>query len=302
MGNTQDVEVGPIWSQSHAEEVASNYIQNHPDYEWTGQWNTIRSGEMSTIELKRRESPAMDADDLVRSSSSHGASYSSSNQENSNQSFLPGLLGAVVLGIGAMEGYRRLTESNNLQSNVPNDDTDSDDDQFSSFHTGQINRQAADVVPNVSNSNTPTSRWQNTTSSGVHVEGQNCTEVSELVAMFPETDEILICEMLDNNNYDVDKTKEDLHQLFPDSSNITQGEASASSNSSLPTPTCPVCYETMKPPRRIFQCNNGHLVCEVCKNQPQLRGCPTCRQPIMGRATAMEQFLADLQTCPQNNN
>ena len=28
---------------------------------------------------------------------------------------------------------------------------------------------------------------------------------------------------------------------------------------------CPVCYEVMSPPSRIFQCNNGHLICEDCK-------------------------------------
>ena len=28
---------------------------------------------------------------------------------------------------------------------------------------------------------------------------------------------------------------------------------------------CPVCYEIMAPPSRIFQCNNGHLICEACK-------------------------------------
>ena len=28
---------------------------------------------------------------------------------------------------------------------------------------------------------------------------------------------------------------------------------------------CPVCYEVMAPPSRIFQCNNGHIICEDCK-------------------------------------
>ena len=28
---------------------------------------------------------------------------------------------------------------------------------------------------------------------------------------------------------------------------------------------CPVCYDVMAPPSRIFQCNNGHLICEDCK-------------------------------------
>ena len=59
-------------------------------------------------------------------------------------------------------------------------------------------------------------------------------------------------------------------------------------------PTCPICWESLKPGERIFQCINGHLVCEICKHEPQVKCCPTCRQDIIGRATAMEQLLVDL--------
>jgi len=40
---------------------------------------------------------------------------------------------------------------------------------------------------------------------------------------------------------------------------------------------CPVCYEVMGPPRQIFQCVNGHLICNICKNHPTVRVCPCCR-------------------------
>ena len=43
---------------------------------------------------------------------------------------------------------------------------------------------------------------------------------------------------------------------------------------------CPVCYEVMSPPSRIFQCNNGHLICEECKCHSEIRTCPTCRVPL----------------------
>ena len=33
---------------------------------------------------------------------------------------------------------------------------------------------------------------------------------------------------------------------------------------------CPVCYEVMSPPSRIFQCNNGHLICEECKSHAEV--------------------------------
>ena len=26
---------------------------------------------------------------------------------------------------------------------------------------------------------------------------------------------------------------------------------------------CPVCFEEMRPPRKIYQCGQGHVVCEV---------------------------------------
>ncbi|CAG7729907.1 unnamed protein product [Allacma fusca] len=39
---------------------------------------------------------------------------------------------------------------------------------------------------------------------------------------------------------------------------------------------CPVCFEILAAP--IFQCNNGHLLCEVCI--PELQTCPICRQEL----------------------
>jgi len=318
MGNVQDVEVGPIRNQSHAEEVASEYIRNHPEFEWTGHWNTTRPGEMSVIQVRRREEAgALDIDDLVRS----GVESSLHSLQQSLTTFLDDSLNSVLSsGAGPSASRRqgnstRLTASSSLtsdwdflsptdndQDDDTDDDTDSDNGQYHSFPTAPISPPRAnftDGAMNTMTSDEPTSRRQTTTS----VDAPTCSEVTELVGMFPETDESIICELLENNDYNVDKTIEDLLQLVPDTT-TTQGDKTpnATSNSSLPTPSCPVCYESLKPPKRIFQCTNGHLVCEVCKRQPQLTGCPTCRQPIMGRATAMEQFLADLQSAAQSKN
>ena len=54
MEEAQNVEVGPIWNQRHAEEKAAEYVRNHPGYQWTGHWNTTRPGLMSTIQVRRR--------------------------------------------------------------------------------------------------------------------------------------------------------------------------------------------------------------------------------------------------------
>ena len=45
---------------------------------------------------------------------------------------------------------------------------------------------------------------------------------------------------------------------------------------------CPVCLEEMKPPKKIFQCSNGHVICELCKGNPEVRSCPTCRVKFRG--------------------
>ena len=62
---------------------------------------------------------------------------------------------------------------------------------------------------------------------------------------------------------------------------------------------CPVCYELMEPPRRIFQCLNGHLICQNCKERPEIRICPVCRINLgprkenLSRNLAMEKLAVD---------
>lgn len=45
---------------------------------------------------------------------------------------------------------------------------------------------------------------------------------------------------------------------------------------------CSICYEEMKPSVKIFQCQNGHEMCESCKNHPTMKLCPFCRQDLCG--------------------
>ena len=63
---------------------------------------------------------------------------------------------------------------------------------------------------------------------------------------------------------------------------------------------CPVCYEMMAPPRRIFQCPNGHLLCELCMARSgswKIKNCPTCRVSlgpggdVLSRNLAMEKLV-----------
>eukprot|EP00092_Neocalanus_flemingeri_P020767 GFUD01022502.1.p1 GENE.GFUD01022502.1~~GFUD01022502.1.p1 ORF type:complete len:275 (+),score=61.61 GFUD01022502.1:51-827(+) len=65
----------------------------------------------------------------------------------------------------------------------------------------------------------------------------------------------------------------------------------SSKKASLPGPECPICFEEMKPPTRIIQCRSGHLICQECKERPQVVICPTCKQEFTGRAIGMENYL-----------
>ena len=40
---------------------------------------------------------------------------------------------------------------------------------------------------------------------------------------------------------------------------------------------CPVCFVEMVPPMKIFQCINGHSLCENCKDNENVTTCPSCR-------------------------
>jgi len=61
---------------------------------------------------------------------------------------------------------------------------------------------------------------------------------------------------------------------------------------------CPVCYEFMEL-RKIFQCSNGHLICENCQDRPDVRKCPVCRvflgqyKENLSRNLAMEKLVGE---------
>jgi len=57
---------------------------------------------------------------------------------------------------------------------------------------------------------------------------------------------------------------------------------------------CPICFEV--PEKEIYQCLNGHTVCDSCCTDLKL--CPQCREPYgskKSRNRALEQIL-DKQT------
>ena len=55
---------------------------------------------------------------------------------------------------------------------------------------------------------------------------------------------------------------------------------------------CPVCGTWMLPPSPIYQCKDGHVLCYKCKNLPDMKECPTCMAPIVGRNVLVENVAA----------
>ena len=47
----------------------------------------------------------------------------------------------------------------------------------------------------------------------------------------------------------------------------------------VPDFSCPVCLDTMGPPKKIFECERGHLIFEDCTKRPEIKTCPKCRRP-----------------------
>jgi len=57
---------------------------------------------------------------------------------------------------------------------------------------------------------------------------------------------------------------------------------------------CPVCLELAWPPKKIFQCREGHIICEECKANPALKVCPMCRIPLANNLTSRNRQLEEL--------
>jgi len=69
-----------------------------------------------------------------------------------------------------------------------------------------------------------------------------------------------------------------------------------------PKMDCPVCCETIKPPMRLKQCEQGHIICEDCFQKTFSRqtqagivvaeiACFVCKFPVRSRPTALKQLL-----------
>jgi len=72
---------------------------------------------------------------------------------------------------------------------------------------------------------------------------------------------------------------------------------------SQPKVECPVCMELARPPMRLKQCGQGHIICDTCHSRSKKAAggygeetfnpdrCHTCRMVITGRPAALERIL-----------
>ena len=79
-----------------------------------------------------------------------------------------------------------------------------------------------------------------------------------------------------------------MHNLHKKQKEAMENEIRACS-SPTPAPECPICLESLAPPARLYNCPEGHLLCSDCRTKVHI--CHSCRKPLQGRATAMEQYL-----------
>jgi len=74
---------------------------------------------------------------------------------------------------------------------------------------------------------------------------------------------------------------------------ISKLENPPTKKASLQCPECPICFNEMRPPTRIAQCRTGHLICQECRDRPEVKHCPICRMNFTGRAVGMETYLRE---------
>ena len=84
---------------------------------------------------------------------------------------------------------------------------------------------------------------------------ENEDELNNLAKKHKDENADMFENMLDNENDESEDDVEDVPKA------ATQAPAA---------PDCPICYELMSPPTRIFQCGAGHLVCGTCRPRLQV--------------------------------
>eukprot|EP00092_Neocalanus_flemingeri_P004029 GFUD01004336.1.p1 GENE.GFUD01004336.1~~GFUD01004336.1.p1 ORF type:complete len:247 (+),score=77.79 GFUD01004336.1:231-971(+) len=60
----------------------------------------------------------------------------------------------------------------------------------------------------------------------------------------------------------------------------------------LPELQCLHCHQEMAPPTNIYQCEDGHNICQDCNMGQDVQNCPLCNGKFVGRNMALETVAA----------
>ena len=240
------VEVGLIWNKQHAKQVAAEYIQKNPQFMWTGQWNTTIPGHMSVIYVKPRA-------EVVP------------NSTQENESLTEDVDMRVEVGPIRNQQHAKRVAAKHIKRNP----------QYMWTGDWSITIPGQMAVIYVK----PRAEENSSLTEDVGVDPIWNQELGDEIARGYAR------EWSGHGRMSVIKVrkKKEQKESAVKISGLIQEQQIATESSYLPT--CPICFESLKPGERIFQCTNGHLVCEICKNEPQVTCCPICRQDIVGRAT-----------------
>ena len=95
----------------------------------------------------------------------------------------------------------------------------------------------------------------------------------------------------DETKTQLDETKRMLAEM---KTKMEELQINNNNNNKLKKPPCPICFEEMSNNTKIAQCINGHHMCWDCKKKMMKNDCPSCGQPVDGRAFGMESYLMSL--------
>jgi len=132
---------------------------------------------------------------------------------------------------------------------------------------------------------------------------EECTQIKEIEAEMINLKYLLTCkivkELKKKNKEFVDKMKareklvnDEFHALCED-----LDEMKMKNQELEEVLKCPVCLDTCRPPLQIYQCHEGHIVCESCFSKPELVTCPQCRMSLDGnvsRSRVLEEMAMRL--------
>lgn len=116
-------------------------------------------------------------------------------------------------------------------------------------------------------------------------QSQYMIEKLEIESKYKEKIEALDKEVTTDINYLKDSLK-NLQIILATASSSDNADTVSSTRSEL---ECPVCLEEMRPPKKIWQCSDGHAICEFCRKKPHVTCCPVCRKYIVGRSNIAEK-------------